>query len=222
MITESTSIATLAPALLLSLVSVSALVASDFHHFQGGRFVFKPLAAAAFIWLALLLGATETHYGQWLLLGLLLCAAGDILLMFEAEAAFLAGLVAFLCGHLLYAVAFAQLPLQTTSIVISCLPALLLVALVTRWLKPHLKGPMRAAVPAYIIVIAAMLVFAGGTWGQTGSLLILCGAWGFAFSDLAVARRQFISADRVNGLWGTPLYFGSQMLLATSVASQVG
>ena len=222
MITESITVATITPALLLSIVSVSALVASDFHSFKGGRFIFKPLAAAAFIWLALLLGALETQYGQWLLLGLLLCAAGDILLMFEAEAAFLAGLVAFLCGHLLYAIAFAQLPLQTTSIAIACLPALALIALVTRWLRPHLQGPMRVAVPAYIVVIAAMLVFAGGTWGQAGSLLILCGAWGFAFSDLAVARRQFISADRMNGLWGTPLYFGSQMLLAASVATQIG
>ena len=222
MITESITVATITPALLLSIVSVSALVASDFHSFKGGRFIFKPLAAAAFIWLALLLGALETQYGQWLLLGLLLCAAGDILLMFEAEAAFLAGLVAFLCGHLLYAIAFAQLPLQTTSIAIACLPALALIALVTRWLRPHLQGPMRVAVPAYIVVIAAMLVFAGGTWGQAGSLLILCGAWGFAFSDLAVARRQFISADRMNGLWGTPLYFGSQMLLAASVAAQIG
>ena len=222
MITESIAVATITPALLLSIVSVSALVASDFHSFKGGRFIFKPLAAAAFIWLALLLGALETQYGQWLLLGLLLCAAGDILLMFEAEAAFLAGLVAFLCGHLLYAIAFAQLPLQTTSIAIACLPALALIALVTRWLRPHLQGPMRVAVPAYIVVIAAMLVFAGGTWGQAGSLLIVCGAWGFAFSDLAVARRQFISADRMNGLWGTPLYFGSQMLLAASVAAQIG
>lgn len=222
MVNEPLALTTLAPVLLLSLLSVSALVASDFHHFQGGRFIFKPLAAAAFIWLALLLGALDTHYGHWLLLGLLLCAAGDILLMFEAEAAFLAGLAAFLCGHLLYAIAFTQLPLNTVAIAISCLPALALIALVLGWLKPHLQGPMRVAVPAYIIVIAVMLVFAGGTWGQAGSLLILCGAWGFAFSDLAVARRQFISADRINGLWGTPLYFGSQMLLAASVAWQAG
>lgn len=217
---ETISLTTVAPALLLSLVSVSGLVASDFHHFKGGRFALKPLAALSFIWLAVLLGATQSSYGQWLLIGLLLCAAGDVLLMFEAEAAFLAGLVAFLCGHLLYAVAFAQLPLNAMTIAISCLPALVLVVFVLSWLKPHLQGPMRAAVPAYIMVIAAMLVFAGGTWGQAGSLLILCGAWGFAFSDLAVARRQFVNADRINGLWGTPLYFGSQMLLAASVAWQ--
>ena len=77
-----------------------------------------------------------------------------------------------------------------------------------------------ALVPVYILVIASMLVFAAGTWGQPGALMIILGAWGFAFSDLAVARRQFVSADRINGLWGTPLYFGSQMMLAASLAWQ--
>lgn len=208
--------ATLAPALLLSLVAVSALVASDFHDIKAGRFICKPLAAAAFLWLALLSGATGSNYGNYLLAGLLLCAAGDVLLMFDAEKAFLAGLVAFLCGHLLYAVAFVQLPINLTGITVSTLPALLLISITLMWLKPHLHDAMRLAVPCYMLVIAAMLVFAGGTWGQTGSTVVIVGAWGFAMSDLAVARRQFICADRINGVWGTPLYFGSQMLLAAS------
>lgn len=210
----------LAPALLLSILSVSCLVASDWHQFRAGRLIFKPLAALCFIWLALLLGAPQTSYGQWLLLGLLLCALGDILLMFESEGAFLAGLIAFLCGHLLYAAAFVQLPIDTAALAIAVAPALVLVGLTLRWLKPHLHPPMTMAVPVYILVIASMLVFAAGTWGQPGALIIIIGAWGFAFSDLAVARRQFVSADRINGLWGTPLYFGSQMMLAASLAWQ--
>lgn len=208
---------TVVPALLLSALSVSCLVASDWHQFRAGRLIFKPLAAFSFIWLALLLGAPQTSYGQWLLLGLLLCALGDILLMFEAEGAFLAGLLAFLCGHLLYALAFIQLPVDSIGLAVAVAPALALVALTLRWLKPHLNWPMTAAVPLYILVIATMLVFAAGTWGQPGFAAIISGAWGFALSDLAVARRQFVNADRINGLWGTPLYFGSQMLLAASV-----
>jgi hypothetical protein len=43
------------------------------------------------------------------------------------------------------------------------------------------------------------------------------GAWGFAVSDLAVARQQFVQTSQLNGLWGTPLYFLSQMLLAASL-----
>ena len=212
----------LTPALLLSLFSVSCLVASDWHQFRAGRLIFKPLAALCFIWLALLLGALQTGYGQWLLLGLLLCALGDILLMFESESAFLGGLIAFLCGHLLYAGAFTQLPINTAGVGLATIPALALVVLTLRWLKPHLRWPMTAAVPIYMLVIATMLVFAAGTWGQPGALVIIAGAWGFAFSDLAVARRQFVCSDRINGLWGTPLYFGSQMLLAASLAWQGG
>ncbi|RLQ23758.1 lysoplasmalogenase [Seongchinamella sediminis] len=210
----------LAPALLLAALAVSGLVASDWRRVLAGRFVFKPLAALSFIWLAVLLGATQTSYGQWLLAGLLLCALGDVLLMFEAERAFLAGLLAFLCGHLLYAAAFTRLPVNTGGLALSAAPALVLMVLTLRWLRPHLQWPMKAAVPLYILVIVAMLVFAGGTWGQPGALLILAGAWGFAFSDLAVARRQFVNASRRNGLWGTPLYFGAQLLLAASVAWQ--
>ena len=49
-------------------------------------------------------------------------------------------------------------------------------------------------------------------------VLVLAGAWGFAISDLAVARDQFVTPGYQNRLWGLPLYFGSQMLLAYSVA----
>ena len=53
---------------------------------------------------------------------------------------------------------------------------------------------------------------------QPGSQFIIGGAWAFAISDLAVARRQFLQPSRWNGVWGTPLYFLSQMVLAPSVA----
>jgi uncharacterized membrane protein YhhN len=218
LITEALPAGLVAPPILLSLLAVTGLMASDYHNMLAGRFIFKPLAAMAFIWLALVAGAFDSTYGQVLLAGLVLAAAGDVFLMFESQGAFMAGLVSFLCGHLLYAVAFVQLPVDFTGMFISLLPAVILVLATLLWLRGHLPGAMRYAVPAYMLVIAAMLVFAGGTWGQPGALLIIAGAWGFAFSDVFVARRQFISVDPRNKLWGTPLYFGSQMLLALSVA----
>lgn len=208
--------------MILSGIAVIALVTSDMRLWRPGRYLFKPLAAAAFIWLALALGALDSHYGQVLLIGLLLCAAGDILLMFEPEAAFLAGLVAFLCGHLGYAVAFSQLPGNLSGLAWSLAPALILLIGTTRWLRSYLEGLMRFAVPGYILVITAMLLFAGMTAGQPEAALIIAGAWGFAFSDLAVARRQFINSTPLNGLWGTPLYFFSQMLIAASPGFHLG
>lgn len=207
----------LAP-LILSVVSVSGLVLADQLQFRPGRYLCKPLAALAFVWLATALGATESDYGSWLLAGLLLCMLGDLLLMPQDERCFLAGLVAFLCGHLLYGVAFVQLGANPTGLAISALPCILLLVLTYRWILPNVESPMKLPVTGYMWVISGMLLCAGLTLQHPASALIIAGAWGFALSDLAVARQQFIKASPLNGLWGTPLYFFSQMLLAASIA----
>lgn len=207
----------LAP-VILSALAVVALVFSDLRRYRPGRYLFKPLAALAFIWLALVLGATGSGYGTWLLAGLLCCMLGDLLLMPDSENCFLGGLVAFLCGHLLYGVAFLQLPANVTALAISAAALLVLLTVAARWLWPAVDAGMKLPVGLYTLVISAMLLCAGLTAGQPGACLIICGAWGFAISDLAVARQQFARPSPANGLWGTPLYFLSQMLLASSVA----
>lgn len=206
------------PPVILSAVAVLGLVICDLRQYRPGRYLFKPLAALAFIWLALILGATASVYGSWLLAGLACCLAGDLLLMPDNERCFLAGLVAFLCGHLLYAMAFLQLPANLGGLAAMVVPALALLILVTRWLLPSVNREMKLPVALYTLVITGMLLCSGLSLGQPAAGLIIGGAWGFAISDLAVARRQFVQPGPVNGLWGTPLYFLSQMLLASSVA----
>lgn len=211
-------LATVLPPILCAIVAVTALVISDFVGYRPGRYLCKPIAALAFVWLALALGALESVYGAWLLAGLLCCMAGDLLLMPEDERCFLAGLVAFLCGHLLYALAFLQLPPNLAGLAAGVLPALLLLVFVTRWLLPRVPAQMKLPVTIYTLVITGMLLCAGLSAGLPAAPFIIVGAWGFAISDLAVARRQFVHPSRWNGLWGTPLYFLSQMLLAASIA----
>ncbi|GAB3286914.1 lysoplasmalogenase [Parahaliea aestuarii] len=206
-------------ALLLAVLTIPALVVADYRQWRPGRYLCKPLAALAFLALAWSLGALHSSYGQWLLAGLVACMAGDLLLMFERQSAFMAGLGAFLVGHLLYIVAFCQLPGTVGALWVSALPVAILVFASWRWLAPHVPGDMRLAVRLYIAVIAAMLLAASTTWGNPAALWILPGAVGFALSDLAVARQQFVLSERRNGLWGTPLYFVSQLLLAASVSS---
>ncbi len=219
MFTESLPLASVLPPVVLSGIAVLALVFCDFRALRTGRYIFKPLAAAAFVWLALSLGALNTTYGNWLLAALIFCMVGDLLLMPDSERSFLAGLTAFLCGHLLFAVAFLQLPANPAGLAISSVPALGLLVAVWRWLMPHVNNEMKIPVTLYILVISAMLLCAGLTAGQPAALLIIGGAWGFACSDLAVARRQFIQpSSRLHGVWGTSLYFLSQMVLACSVA----
>ena len=218
MLTESLPLETLLPPAGLSCLAVVALVLSDFRDFRAGRYLFKPLAAAAFIWLAVSLDATATAYGSWMLVALVCCMIGDLCLMLEDEKAFLAGLTAFLCGHLLFALAFLQLPSSPMGLALTIVPALILLVGVGRWLGPHVPADMKIPVALYVLVITTMLLCAGSTAGQPAATLIIFGAWGFACSDLAVARRQFVNPSRSNGLWGTPLYFLSQMVLASSIA----
>lgn len=201
----------------LSCAAVLGLVLADSRQWRAGRYLCKPLAAVAFLWLATAYGTPQSAYGLWLLAGLVLCAVGDLLLMPDDERSFLAGLVAFLCGHLAYAAAFLQLPANTTGLAISALPALALLVIAVRWFGPHLERGMKIPVALYTLVITAMLLCAGLSAGHPLGPWIIIGAWGFAFSDLAVARQQFVQDSPRNGLWGTPLYFFSQMLLAYSV-----
>ena len=218
MINETLQLAQLQCPAALSIIAVAALVTCDLLEYRPGRYLFKPLAALAFVWLALTLGAPDSTYGSWLLAGLLCCMLGDLLLMPDSERCFLGGLGAFLCGHLLYAVAFWQLPHGLTGVMASAIPALVLLVFVWRWLLPHVPAQMKTPVTLYTVVITGMLLCAGLTVSHPAAPLIIAGAWGFAVSDLAVARRQFLQPSRWNGLWGTPLYFFSQMLLAASVA----
>jgi uncharacterized membrane protein YhhN len=215
---EAVELATILPPIICSAFAVTGLVACDQYELRAGRYLFKPVAAAAFVWLALALGATESAYGHWLLAGLLACMAGDILLMPDSERSFLAGLVAFLCGHLLFGVAFLQLPPNFAGLAASVVPALVMLVLAMRWLLPSVMPDMKLPVAVYTIVITGMLLCAGTTADQPATVLIIAGAWGFAISDLAVARQQFVQPSRWNGLWGTPLYFLSQMALAASIA----
>lgn len=208
--------------LVLSFTSVFALTISDWRHQHTLektpwlRYIFKPLAASAFLWLAVNVGAMDSNYGQWILAALILCAIGDLCLMFKTDAFFLSGLGAFLTGHLLFAVAFWQLfngfePSSYLTFLLFIMPIISL-----RWLMPNVGNDMKIPVIMYISVITAMLIFAGLTFDTSGGLLRFAGALGFAISDLAVARQQFVKPSPINGLWGTPLYFFSQMLLAYS------
>ena len=63
-----------------------------------------------------------------------------------------------------------------------------------------------------MVVAAISAVVAGTHW------LIAAGAIGFALSDLSVARDQFVRPALINRVWGLPLYFASQMMIAASVA----
>jgi uncharacterized membrane protein YhhN len=203
--------------LLIAALAVAATLACEARA-PRLEWVFKPLASACFIALALQSGAPDSAYGQVLLVGLLLCLGGDVLLIPTGNASFRAGLGSFLLGHVAYVFAFLQLPRNDLAMLVGAVPAAALAYLSLRWLRPHVPPAMRLPVNAYIVVICTMLVVAAGSLGTQPGPWILLGAWGFALSDLSVARHQFVCREMRNRAWGLPLYFASQLLLAATPA----
>jgi uncharacterized membrane protein YhhN len=172
------------------------------------RAVAKTLTSLCFVAVAFTGGRLGT-YGALVVTGLVLSVAGDVLLLSREKGPFLAGLVSFLLAHVAYVVAFA--PLSSRPLV-ALLGVGLTVAVVLRWLWPHL-GPMRIPVVAYCAVIGAMAWLAIGV----PSPLVRTGAILFFLSDLFVARGRFVHPGKENQLLGWPLYYAGQFLIALSV-----
>jgi len=183
--------------------------------------LFKPLTSALFVLTALWRGP-GTRYDWLVVAGLVLSMAGDVLLIRRERSWFLAGLVAFLLGHVAYLMAFgtraALLALHPAAM--AALAALGLVAFVR--LRPYL-GRMQWPVAAYIVVITLMLmgawaVFLAPGGGAGAAWLIACGATLFYVSDLSVARDRFIpGAGFANRAAGLTFYYAAQFLLAFTI-----
>jgi uncharacterized membrane protein YhhN len=87
------------------------------------------------------------------------------------------------------------------------------------WLLAYVPEPMSMPVIVYILVISTMVAMSFGARAAGGSWLIPAGAVMFYVSDLSVASGQFVKPDFPNYVWGLPLYFGGQALLALSVSA---
>ena len=178
----------------------------------------KGLASLAFVGFAWDLGAVNSTYGQMLLIGLVFSALGDVLLAMKTQKRwFLLGIIAFLLAHVFYALAFAQTSFDTNKLPL-ILPVITVFLLLTLlWLRRHLSGLFKLAVPVYILAIGVMLIFAWGNQTPTAWWWIVGGASLFALSDLFVARNRFVKADIRNRIIGLPIYYLAQLVLAYSI-----
>lgn len=205
------------------VLSCALLLTCERAGWRPGVWVFKPLASTAFVAVALSLGALETRYGTLVASGLALCWLGDLLLIpTGSQGAFLSGIASFLLGHVAYTVGFVGLGLNGLALAGAAAVVAALGGWVLHWLRPHLEGVFVTAVPAYVLVIGAMVATSVGAVAAGASPGIAVGAWMFAISDVSVARDRMVSPGFVNGLWGLPLYFGGQLALAASVTSAAG
>lgn len=190
------------------------------------KLLLKTLASLAFVCLGLLGAARAGGAYAWLTwIGLILGAAGDVLLQFmdcrpkDREPFFRAGLGAFLIGHVFYIVAFALLGRVTGWAVL--LAAVLFAALFLLQFpaRMDLKG-QKVPVYAYAAVISVMTAFAVLSFGA-GARGALVGLGGILFlvSD-AILALIFFSPIREKSLptWNLITYYAAQILLALSIA----
>ena len=202
-------------------VAVAALLAFERIGSRGGVWVAKPAASTAFVAVAVLADAFATPYGRAVLAGLVLSWLGDVFLIPRgAPKLFLAGVASFLLGHVAYAFAFFVRGVDLGASVVTAAVVVALAVLVLRWLGPHVGANMRAAVPAYVTVISVMVIAAVGTYALHGNRLIPLGAIGFYLSDLSVARDRFVAEEFANRIWGLPLYYAAQVVLAWSILAE--
>ena len=177
----------------------------------------KPAAMVGLLGVALLAGAPDSDAGRWLLLALAFGLLGDVMLLSDSPGRFVAGLAAFLLGHLAYVASFLSVGLDEPWLGVLGGAVLLVALLVGRGILPGalaLGGPgLAAAVAAYMSVMGAMLVLG---WA-TGRLLVGLGTSLFVVSDTVLAIGRFVRA----GGWTLPTvmvtYHLAQVLIVIGV-----
>ncbi|NGY06465.1 lysoplasmalogenase [Solimonas terrae] len=183
------------PKLLITAIVLSGLIAIAADWNEGKPPLFKILKPLTTILIGVLASlAPDSSYRDALLVALALSLLGDIALMFESNAAFLAGLGSFLLAHLLFMLAFLH------GVDRHVLPAwawlflaygVALGMVLVRRAEAALRGP----VVVYALVLTGMALTAAMRWqtlgGATGSFALL-GAALFVLSDSALGIRKFV------------------------------
>jgi uncharacterized membrane protein YhhN len=178
---------------------------------ERGRLTFyADLGASGYLLIALAGGAHKTNYGRLVLIALLCCATGDVF----GPHHFFAGVFAFLAAHLFFIAAFAVHGIHVKRLFVSFPLAMLATGASLIWLLPHIPAHDRAPILAYVGVITAMLIAAGGCSLEGRGAWILAAAIVFYVSDIFVARWHYVATAPMNGLYCYPLYYLSCSMFA--------
>ncbi len=205
----------------VTVVGCVSLVLSQLGDFDILVIVSKLAASSAFLAVAVSSGAFQSRYGKVLFAGLVLSACGDVFLLGSTQQLFLLGLVSFLLAHLVYVAAFVSWGISFRWSLLAAVPIVIVSLGVSVWLTPYISGDMLLPVRIYTLVITVMVIAALGARGADGPGLIPLGALLFYVSDLSVAAGRFIQPEFPNYVWGLPLYYAGQVILALSVAAAI-
>ena len=206
------------PAIALTLLSLLVLLIAEARGMPGLRALAKTAASTGFVAVALTAGAWSSPFGRALLAALAFSWLGDVVLLGHSDRSFRSGLVLFLLGHAGFDVAFLTRGISPVGALAGTLAVLIPAVVVYRALSPHIRGPLRLPVQAYLVVISSMVALSVATTAVHGGAPFVLAAGLFFASDLMVAREKFISSSLANRLLGLPLYYVAQLLFASSPA----
>jgi hypothetical protein len=144
-------------------------------------------------------------------LGLMACWLGDM----TGPVSFTAVVLSFLAAHGLFIVAWAQRGFAWHRVPWVALCVVAATASVAVWLLPHVPAGDANLVVAYMVVIATMVVAAGGVKTPWWPFTLAAGMLFFA-SDIAVARGRFVAPGPENAWLCYPLYYPACWMLAVS------
>jgi uncharacterized membrane protein YhhN len=155
------------------------------------EYVAKPLTLLALVVAAATLDPTDNAQRWWFVAALVFSLAGDVLLMLPTDQ-FVAGLAAFLVGHVCYVVGFWLDPPAALAVAVATVVVVAVVTpLAQRIVRALRHGEHRdlvAPVVIYIAVITAMVVSAVAS----GNVFAAIGAVLFAASDSMIALDRFV------------------------------
>lgn len=196
------------------------------------RLAIKLAASAAFVAVGVIALASATGgdpgrdaFARAIVAGLVLGAIGDGCLTMRGQRWRLAGLVAFLLGHIAYIAGIAAVEpparwLADAGWLALAPVGVAVIALAAAWRG---AGALRIPAVAYGAMLAAMVIAAlaaaqGAALPEANRWRLVIGATAFFVSDLAVVREWFIARSFTNKLVGLPIYYGGQLWLAWSIA----
>ncbi len=210
---------------LATALSGALLIAAEIAGQHERVYVFKPLAIATVIAMALLSPPKPSpRYRLLVVTALVWSLAGDILLMLPGNL-FAPGLGCFLVAHLCYIAAFATHGSGRNAGVVALLPFAAIAGTMLAVLWPGL-GALRIPVVLYIGVIATMAWQAWGRWlrvRSSGALRAAIGALFFLASDGTLAVNRFgapLGSPATVTLVILSTYLAAQWLIASSVGTE--
>jgi uncharacterized membrane protein YhhN len=204
-------------AFTLAAVASAGNLTAILRHNRRLEYATKPTVMVLLIAAALLVRPASQGERALFVVALVLGLAGDVLLMLPDDF-LLAGIGAFLAGHLAYVVGFRFAGFNTlglvAGVIIAAATAGLLLRTVLTALHTSGRDKLQNPVLAYAIVISLMTVSATAS----GNFVAAAGGFLFFFSDVIFAWYRFVKPVR----WGQPvnivMYQAGQALLVLSLA----